>query len=217
MRPASVSRSPSGSGGPALRGSEATSRGACQRPAATVPATPAIDSGLARISCWPIIAAARSTASSPGGTSAVAAPSGRSRRRPRPKSRAVRASASGGSRPARLTNAVLHDCAKSWLKGTAPAAPPSKLRKARPPTLIVGGQFDGLADVQPGAQQRRRGHDLEGRARRVEAFERAVKARVDRALGHRQHVPARALRAPRERPRRRDRRARSRPPPVRGC
>ena len=37
--------------------------------------------------------------------------------------------------------AVLQDCAKSWLKGTGPAALPSKLRKLLPSTVMVGGQL----------------------------------------------------------------------------
>ena len=35
---------------------------------------------------------------------------------------------------------MLHDCAKSSAKGTAPAAPPSKFLKSLPPTVIVFGQ-----------------------------------------------------------------------------
>ena len=46
----------------------------------------------------------------------------------------------GESRGARLMNAVLQDCAKSWLNGTAPAALPSKLRKLLPCTVTVAGQ-----------------------------------------------------------------------------
>jgi hypothetical protein len=38
------------------------------------------------------------------------------------------------------TKAVLQDTAKSRLNGTAPAAPPSKFLKRRPPASIVGGQ-----------------------------------------------------------------------------
>ena len=64
---------------------------------------------------------------------------------------AARSRASAGSRPDRLTNAVLHDCAKSCENGTAPAAPPSKLRNVRPPTSIVGGH----GTVRPGLRPSR--------------------------------------------------------------
>ena len=84
IRARNVSRSEPASAGPARRGSAASSRGARQRPSATVAATRAIDSGLARISCWPIIAAARSTSSSPGGTWPRAAGTARSSSRPSP-------------------------------------------------------------------------------------------------------------------------------------
>ena len=49
------------------------------------------------------------------------------------------ASRAGCRRSASETNAVLQLCAKSVLNGTAPAAPPSKLRNDLPSTEIVGG------------------------------------------------------------------------------
>ena len=36
---------------------------------------------------------------------------------------------------------MLHDCAKSVAKGTAPAAPPSKFLNSLPSTVIVFGQL----------------------------------------------------------------------------
>ena len=36
---------------------------------------------------------------------------------------------------------MLHDCAKSRAKGTAPAAPPSKFLKTLPSTVMVFGQL----------------------------------------------------------------------------
>ena len=45
--------------------------------------------------------------------------------------------------------AVLHDFAKSVLNGTAPAAPPSKLRNERPSTTVVAGQFTVSPVLRP--------------------------------------------------------------------
>ena len=72
----SPSRSRADSLRPERRLSEARRRGAFQRPAATVAATPAIESGLARIRSCPIIAAARSARSSTFGTEARGAATG---------------------------------------------------------------------------------------------------------------------------------------------
>ena len=52
----------------------------------------------------------------------------------------MRVSASGARRLASETKAVLHDCAKSRAKGTAPAASPSKFLNTLPSTVIVFGQ-----------------------------------------------------------------------------
>jgi len=117
-----------GSGGPWSRGSEASTRGACQRPSTTVAATPAIASGLTRIRPWPIIDDAWSTSSVLGGTSPEKAATPGSISRPSPKSSPAAARASGSSRSASETKAVLQDSAKSTRNGTAPAAEPSKLR-----------------------------------------------------------------------------------------
>ena len=143
-------------------------------------------SGLATMRSWPIIVAARATASRPAGTWLAPV-------RPRPKSRAVRGSASGASRGASETKAVLHDCAKSVAKGTAPAAPPSKFLNSLPSTVIVFGQSTVSLVFSPVAQQRRGGDDLERRARRVAAVDRAVVGGVGRAVGHGEDVARRGL------------------------
>ena len=44
---------------------------------------------------------------------------------------------------------MLQLCAKSVLNGTAPAAPPSKLRNDLPSTAIVGGQSTTVAGSSP--------------------------------------------------------------------
>ncbi len=59
---------------------------------------------------------------------------------PSPNARPASVSASRSSRSVSETKAVLQDCAKSWLNGTAPAAPPSKFLNERPPTESVAGQ-----------------------------------------------------------------------------
>ena len=104
-------------------------------------------------------------------------------------------------------NAVLHDCAKSSLNGTAPAALPSKFLNERPPTVIVRGQSTVSSGPQPVAQQRRGGDDLERRAGRVAALERAVVGRVAGPVGDGEHVAGRRLHGHQRRLVRRGRRA----------
>ena len=87
---------------------------------------------------------------------------------------------------------MLQLCAKSVLNGTAPAAPPSKLRNDLPSTAIVGGTVDDRRRVQPVAQQRGRADDLERRAGRIAALQRAVEV-VRGPVGDREHVAGRRL------------------------
>ena len=88
---------------------------------------------------------------------------------------------------------MLHDCAKSRRNGTAPAASPSKLRNGLPSTVSVRGQSTVRSTSRPGAQQRGRRDDLERRAGRVEAGQRAVVGRVRRAVGDGEDVARRRL------------------------
>ena len=61
----------------------------------------------------------------------------------------MRLSASGASRGASDTKAVLHDTAKSRLNGTEPAAPPSKFLNRRPPASMVAGHFTVSSTPSP--------------------------------------------------------------------
>ena len=132
-----MSRSASASAGPAFARVVASSRGARQRPSATVAATRAIASGLATIWSCPIIAAARSTASAPGGHLAAG---GREREVELAAEAEVArgaVSASGARRGASDTKAVLHDIREVAAEGTEPAAPPSKFLNRGPRRSMV--------------------------------------------------------------------------------
>ena len=143
-------------------------------------------SGLATMRSWPIIVAARATASRPAGTWLALV-------RPRPKSRAVRGRASGASRGASETKAVLHDCAKSVAKGTAPAAPPSKFLNSLPSTVIVFGQLTVSVVFSPARSSAVVVMTLNVEPGRVAAVDRAVVGGIRRAVGHREDVARRGL------------------------
>ena len=106
-------------------------------------------SGLARIRSWPIVIAARPTASRGAGTLAATAGTPGASRSPSPKSRATRVRSRGSSRSASETNAVLQLFAKSSRNGTAPAAPPSKFRNDLPSTTSVAGQCTVSSGASP--------------------------------------------------------------------
>ena len=181
-----VARSPSLSAVPVRRRSLATRRGACQRPSATVAATPAMASGLATMRSWPIIVAARSTASRPAGTWLALV-------RPRPKSRAVRGSASGARRWRERDEGRVARLREVRGEGHGARRPALEVLEQ----LAVDGDrlraVDGVGRLQARAQQRRGGDDLERRAGRVAAVDRAVVGGVGRAVGDGEDVARRGL------------------------
>ena len=134
------------------RGGRAGSRtrvGACHCPAATVPATSAITTGLAVTRAWPIAAAARSVASPGVGNEPGRLASPRCNGVPKPNDVAAVARASSGSCCASPMNAVLHEMANARRNGSVGSVSPSKLRNARPLTVIVAGHVAGVSSVTP--------------------------------------------------------------------
>ena len=117
-----------------------------------MPATTAIDSGLARSRPWPMVAAALSVAPSFAGTSPVKASAPTVQSSPRPIGAAAVARASSASCDDRPTNAVLQEVAKSSAKvAESPSAPPSKFLNDLPSTVAVAGQATVSAGVTPAA------------------------------------------------------------------
>src|SRR3954467_14921805 len=126
-----------------------TSVGECSLPEATAAATRAIVSGDTDTDPWPMLSAASWTSSDGGGTEPLYAGSGSDQSLATPRPCAASVSSFGESRRAAPMKAVLHEIAKSVAKDGDACVSPSKLRKMRPPTLIVGGHATGVAGVTP--------------------------------------------------------------------
>src|SRR3954452_19801577 len=135
-------------GGGFCRGS-VTRVGECSRPDATAAATRAIVSGETDTEPWPMLSAASWTSSDGGGAEPLYAgnAAGRSWATPRPCAASV--SSFGESRRAAPMKAVLHEIEKSVANDGDACVSPSKLRKTRPPTLIVGWHGTFVVGVTP--------------------------------------------------------------------
>src|SRR5947209_3124720 len=93
--------------------------------------------------------AASSAVSAGTGNCPGSAASGSDHLAPNPTPRAASARPCGVSRPDTLTNAVLHERAKSVRKDTTPGASPSKLVNGLPPITARGGQGTTSFTVRP--------------------------------------------------------------------
>src|SRR4051794_26218360 len=96
-----------------------------------------------------MLSAASCTSSEGGGTEPLYAGSGSDQSLATPSPCAASVSSFGESRRAAPMNAVLHEIAKSVANVGDACVSPSKLRKTRPPTLMVGGQATGVVGVTP--------------------------------------------------------------------
>src|SRR5207302_8577029 len=123
--------------------------GTCSRPASTAAATIAIASGDTDTDPCPMLDAASPTGSAGGGTDPLNARSGSDHPLPTPRPCAASVNSFGDSRRDAPMNAVLHEIAKSVANVGDDCASPSKLRKSRPPTLMVGGHATGVEGVTP--------------------------------------------------------------------
>ena len=103
--------------------------------------------------------------------------------RPRPKSRAVRGSASADSRSRERDEGGVARLREVRREGHGAGRPALEVLEQLAADGDRLGAVDGVARLQAVAQQRRGGDDLERRARRVAPVDRAVVGRVGRAVG----------------------------------
>ena len=187
----SLRRSASPSGRPARVG--AHERGARQRLGDRRRRPRPWPAGVARMRSWPIIAAARSTRVRPGGTWLGATSSGSVTSRSRPKSSAALASASAGSSAGERHERGVAGLREVLREQDGARRLALEVAKRLPSTVRDAGHRTVLSGSEPVAQQRGGADDLERRAGRIAAAERAVEGHLRRPVRDGEDVAGRRL------------------------